>query len=162
MERKHEINLFLVKFFIIIFLLGYVVPITVAHTLDNFFALPSFNVDPVFSVLLFVSALFLIYFGAYELLDTGEAALHPELFTKNFVSSGVYSRLRHPIYLGFAGTFLAIAIFFGSWFMLLFFVAFIPLMEFQASKEEKELVKKFGKVYVNYTKKVPKWIPGLK
>lgn len=152
----------MLKFFAFVLLLGWIVPISIARTLDSIFNLTAFYISPVFSFVIFIPSVLLIFFGTCELLVTGKSKLHPELYSKKIVTRGVYSKIRHPIYLGFAGTFLAIATFFGSWFMSIFFFAFIPVMHFQADREEKELTKKFGKAYVNYTERVPRWIPRFR
>jgi protein-S-isoprenylcysteine O-methyltransferase Ste14 len=78
-----------------------------------------------------------------------------------FVDSGVYSKVRHPMYLGglliLLGFLLVSASFlaFGVW--ALFFV----FMNRMATYEEKDLIKILGEEYVSYQHRVPKWFPRL-
>jgi len=78
---------------------------------------------------------------------------------KKLTTSGVYSKIRHPIYLGrillnagFLIIFPIIPMFFVS-------IAFIIIWYLIALYEERTLMKKFGKKYVSYKKKVPMFIP---
>lgn len=77
------------------------------------------------------------------------------------IMNGPYRFIRHPIYasvllivLGLALTTLSIA---GLTVWLLFFIFYNHISAY----EEKILMKKFGKEYADYVKKVPRWIPGI-
>lgn len=75
------------------------------------------------------------------------------------VDYGVYSRIRHPMYLA------AILLYIGIWVTTLSLLTLIPLFtlligyNYLASAEERLLTEKFGDKYLEYKKRVSKWIP---
>lgn len=81
--------------------------------------------------------------------------------TPRVISTGLFSYLRHPLYLaallfyvGFLFTTLSIIS------LVLFVVVFI-FYDYIAAFEEKQLEKKFGQEYIDYKKKTPKWLPSF-
>ena len=69
------------------------------------------------------------------------------------VTTGLYSRIRNPIYV-FAGlTILGVIIFVGQPLWLLCFAVLIPLQVFRSRKEAQVLEEKFGAAYGEYKKK---------
>ncbi|MFX1397280.1 MAG: methyltransferase family protein [Promethearchaeota archaeon] len=80
----------------------------------------------------------------------------------NIVDMGLYSKIRHPQYLGAILSHLGISILLSS-LLSLFITPFIVLYNYViAWKEEKELSKEFPKYYENYKKKVPMFFPRLR
>jgi protein-S-isoprenylcysteine O-methyltransferase Ste14 len=75
------------------------------------------------------------------------------------VDTGAYARVRHPMYLG------AILVYVGLWVTTLSLLNLIPLLvvfigyNYLASAEERILTEKFGDKYLEYKKRVSKWIP---
>lgn len=75
------------------------------------------------------------------------------------VATGLYSRVRHPMYLG------SILGYVGFWVTTLSLLTLIPLFavligyNYLASVEERILTERFGDEYLEYQKKVRKWIP---
>ncbi|UCC20477.1 MAG: isoprenylcysteine carboxylmethyltransferase family protein, partial [Promethearchaeota archaeon] len=78
------------------------------------------------------------------------------------VSSGLYSRIRHPQYFGGIISHIGITILLSSYFSLITTPVIILLNLLISWKEEKELIKEFGKDYEDYKKKVPMFFPKLK
>jgi len=78
------------------------------------------------------------------------------------VTTGVYSIIRHPQYLGSLLAHLAISILLSAQYSL-FITPFLTVYIYLISwKEEKELINEFGKDYEDYKAKVPMLIPKLK
>ena len=76
-----------------------------------------------------------------------------------FVTSGPFKLSRHPMYLGMMSILLGVAIFLGSLITFSFPIIFIMIMEKRfIPLEEKNLEKKFGNQYVDYKKRVRRWI----
>ena len=75
------------------------------------------------------------------------------------VTSGVYSAVRHPQYLGGLLAHVGITFLFSAWFSLLSTPLMVLLIFLISRKEEKELTKEFGEKYRNYAKKVPMLLP---
>jgi protein-S-isoprenylcysteine O-methyltransferase Ste14 len=86
-----------------------------------------------------------------------EAAGKPRL-----IESGVYSWIRHPMYLGTFLACLGFAFAIVSLLSLGILVGFSVFYEKMATYEEKDLVSKLGQEYTSYQKRVPKWVPRLR
>ena len=69
------------------------------------------------------------------------------------VTTGVYSRIRNPIYVFGAIFILGIIIWTGRPWLLLIFALMIPLQVVRSRKEERVLTEKFGAAYLDYKQK---------
>ena len=79
--------------------------------------------------------------------------------TTALVTDGMYRYSRNPMYLGLVLLTIAATIFFGTWLGVVIVVAFIFLLNFlQILPEEEALLDIFGEEYVEYQKKVRRWI----
>lgn len=75
------------------------------------------------------------------------------------IEHGIYSRLRHPLYMGFLLIFIGyfmVSATIGSLIHLFCLVIYLPMGIYF---EEKKLLEKFGVAYENYQKKVPAILP---
>ena len=119
---------------------------------------------------LFMGAL--AYFPGLALMIWGRLALGDmygvssglgaQLYTGHrLITSGPYSIVRHPMYLGaqFAG--LGSVLLYRTW-ATLFLAAILPVMVVRARREEDALKAEFGKRWEAYACSVPAWIPRLK
>jgi len=77
------------------------------------------------------------------------------------VTDGLYTHIRHPIYLGETIRNLGIVLIFSSIYGLLFIAAATPLLLFRIRNEEKMLTKAFGDEYKEYQRKTKKLIPRI-
>jgi len=82
--------------------------------------------------------------------------------TEKIVSTKIYSVIRHPQYFGGILAHIGISFLLSSFFSLLITPVIILLNFLVAWKEEKELVKEFGKIYEDYKKNVPMLVPKLR
>lgn len=69
------------------------------------------------------------------------------------VTTGVYSRIRNPIYFFGAILILGFIIWMGRPLWLLIFVLLIPLQVVRSRKEDQVLTEKFGTAYLDYKQK---------
>lgn len=69
------------------------------------------------------------------------------------VTTGVYSRIRNPIYFFGAILILGLIIWMGRPWLLLIFAVLIPLQVVRSRREERVLMEKFGAVYLDYKQK---------
>lgn len=76
-----------------------------------------------------------------------------EAKASTLVTTGLYSRIRNPIYAFGALMILGIVIYSGQPWFLLVFAALIPLQIYRSRKESKVLEEKFGAAYVEYKSK---------
>lgn len=77
------------------------------------------------------------------------------------VDSGVYAWVRHPMYLGTLLFCLALIFVSVSLVSIVVLVGFFVFYDRIATYEEKSLIEILGERYVDYQKRVSKWIPGL-
>lgn len=102
----------------------------------------------------------LIFWAAWRTAMDGLKIVFGDIREKPYVlDTGVFSRVRHPVYLG------AILMYAAGIVLSLSFPAFIVWMviilyyHFLARYEEKLLIQKFGEEYRDYMKRVPMWLP---
>lgn len=76
------------------------------------------------------------------------------------VTRGIYSKIRHPIYLSVIIAFLGICIYYSVFFPFLIWIVSIFFLIYKISKEETYLIKKFPE-YNQYRQKSWKLIPYL-
>jgi protein-S-isoprenylcysteine O-methyltransferase Ste14 len=80
---------------------------------------------------------------------------------KGLISSGVYSYIRHPMYLSVLVLLLAFTILTFSLLSFIPWIIAVILFDRMVIFEEGELVKIMGNEYHEYMKQVPRWIPRL-
>ncbi len=78
------------------------------------------------------------------------------------ISTGIYSKVRHPQYFGAILSHLGISFLLSSFYSLLSTPFIIIIIYLMSWKEEKELVREFGKEYEDYKDNVPMLIPRLR
>lgn len=79
--------------------------------------------------------------------------------TEKIITTGVYSIVRHPQYLGGLLAHVGISFLLSAWYSLLSTPLMVVLVFIISRKEEEELVREFGKEYEDYMKRVPMLIP---
>lgn len=82
--------------------------------------------------------------------------------SEKIISSGVYSIVRHPQYLGGLLTHIGISLLLSAWYSLSSAPLMVTLIFLISKKEEKELIREFRREYEAYKEKVPMFIPRLR
>jgi protein-S-isoprenylcysteine O-methyltransferase Ste14 len=78
------------------------------------------------------------------------------------VTSGLYARVRHPVYLGFALGLLGVAVAFANWAaVLVVLLVIIPSLLWRAREEERLLTAVYGEEYRLYRRRTKMVIPYL-
>jgi len=77
------------------------------------------------------------------------------------IKSGLYSRVRHPLYLGLLMIFLGYVLVSAQYTALIHFFCLLFYLPFGIYFEEKNLVSQFGKEYQEYQKYIPMLFPKL-
>ena len=75
------------------------------------------------------------------------------------VDSGVFGLCRHPMYLGVISMLLGLSFVTFSIAAFALLVVFFALYDRFTSYEEERLIELFGEDYLEYQRRVPKWIP---
>lgn len=78
------------------------------------------------------------------------------------ITDGAFGRVRHPIYLAALLFYVTLIVLSLSLISLFIFVCIIVFYNAITKFEELFLEKQFGQEYLDYKKKVPKWIPRIK
>jgi protein-S-isoprenylcysteine O-methyltransferase Ste14 len=73
------------------------------------------------------------------------------------ITTGIYSRCRHPIYLALIMMNIATVLVFGNLWLMIVALPFVLLWHVEARQEEKILLDKFGDGYTVYMREVPMW-----
>jgi len=81
--------------------------------------------------------------------------------TERIVTTGIYSIVRHPQYLGGLLAHVGISFLFSALCSLVSIPLLTTLIYLISKKEEEELIKEFGKEYKDYRKRIPMLIPRL-
>ena len=81
---------------------------------------------------------------------------------EKIITTGLYSRMRHPQYTGATLSHIGISYLFAAYYSILVTPLVILVNYILCLKEEKELVREFGEDYENYKESVPMFIPRRK
>jgi len=127
-------------------------------SLSNYFGLPIYsNLKYLgYTVLTFGAILFLYCTGLFWFIGKGTPV--PTSPPKKMVVKGLYKYTRNPIYMAHTTNLLGISLIFGHTLLLLLpFLNFLAINLYVLYHEEPNLKKRFGKSYIEYCKKVPRW-----
>jgi protein-S-isoprenylcysteine O-methyltransferase Ste14 len=127
---------------------------------DIFVQVPVVNLTiPLLHLMIFI--LFFIvgaWFGIKGVTETTLKVAETHRPT-HIVTTGVYSIVRHPQYLGGLIAHIGISFLLSALYSLLATPLIAALIYIISRKEESELIKEFGKEYADYKKRVPMLIP---
>ncbi|MFQ5832083.1 MAG: isoprenylcysteine carboxylmethyltransferase family protein [Candidatus Thorarchaeota archaeon] len=77
------------------------------------------------------------------------------------VTSGPYSRVRHPVYTFHILFSAGMALLAANWLLLLFWVISIPVAYQRMLTEEKMMIDRFGDEYIDYMKQTGRLVPRM-
>ncbi|HZE61254.1 MAG TPA: isoprenylcysteine carboxylmethyltransferase family protein [Burkholderiales bacterium] len=78
---------------------------------------------------------------------------------ERLVETGIYAWTRNPMYLGHIIYMIGVALVFQSWFAAIVALARAVWFHFRVLRDERGLTEQFGQPYVEYAKRVKRWIP---
>lgn len=125
-----------------------------------------FNLNLIAYLLFFIGAL-LVISVFYFFITFGKGTPVPKqvtnkLITKKLVVKGPYKYTRNPMAIGFFLILLGMGLYFKSYAILLLTIIMAIIGHlFILHVEEKDMEQRFGKAYLEYKKKVPRWLPML-
>jgi len=142
-------------FFIILFVFSWIIDGLVFHLSINFGIL----LLDIIRIILFG----LTFILAYWLIKKSGFIVSDEVIEKReIISHGIYARSRNPMYLGVLLLYLAFVFLTMSLICLISWIIITIFYNIMVSYEEMELEKIFGNDFIEYKKKVRKWIPKVK
>ena len=104
-----------------------------------------------------------VFLLAFYLMQTAQKALFVESeHSSGMITGGILAHVRHPLYLGSLMICLGILVNSVSLIALLVYVGVWIVHNILANYEENDLIRVYGDEYIEYMKKVPKWIPKIK
>ncbi len=141
--------------------------ITVVNFILYFFfplpiPLPQFFIwDYWISVILSIAILIpCLYIMLKGVKDAGREALFPD--KKHTLYGGIYEKIRHPQALGEVFIWWAIALLLNSPFLFLYSIVWFPIFYWFCKAEEKDLIIRYGKPYIDYIKQTGMFFPKKK
>jgi protein-S-isoprenylcysteine O-methyltransferase Ste14 len=121
------------------------------------------NVDPAleYAGIAMIAAGLVLLFAGFKGLGKSLTANPVPNEEGVLVTTGIYSIVRHPIYLGLLIITLGLVVSSGVWSQIIVWAALVMLLTYKMRWEETLLSKKY-KGYAQYMATVPALIPGLK
>lgn len=105
-----------------------------------------------------IAANLLIVFG-FWLLASSWKVLHASQQKHEMAAEGIYSKLRHPQYIGFLAIMFGFLIMWPTLLTVLMFPILVAMYYRLAKREEEDMEREFGQKYKEYKKAVPRFIP---
>ncbi|MFX0106576.1 MAG: methyltransferase family protein, partial [Candidatus Hodarchaeota archaeon] len=102
-------------------------------------------ISGIFSIVILIPSLYIMLKGVK---DAGREALFPD--KDHVLYIGIYEKIRHPQALGEAFLWWAVALFLNSPFLFLYSIVWFPLFYWFCKAEEKDLIIRYGKPYIDY------------
>ncbi len=101
----------------------------------------------------------LVYLGLLFMKRSHDLVANEEYDEPTLVDTGVYSRVRHPMYLGILLLYLGLASSTLSMISLGLWLGIFAAYDWMADCEEQILIRVFDGDYIDYKHRVPRWIP---
>lgn len=112
------------------------------------------------AILLAIIGLSMVVWVAAAFVSRGRGTALPLLPPEEFVAEGLFKFVRNPMYVGLVLVIVAEAIFFRSWWLLIYaFVTWSVMNSYVVYVEEPRLARRFGETYLRYLKSAPRWFP---
>jgi protein-S-isoprenylcysteine O-methyltransferase Ste14 len=104
---------------------------------------------------------FVLIGGGFVLIAAGWRVLYHAQQRQELATSGAYSYVRHPQYVGFILVMLGFLVQWPTLLTLAMFPVLVSMYVRLARQEEREARAEFGEAYKQYAAKTPGWLPRL-
>lgn len=142
-------------------ILAFILPIYLAPIVDTYFNFPKLVSEPynLLGALIFAIGALVVVYVTFIFFKIGKGTPAPTNPPKKLVVKGVFTYTRNPMYIGYFLILLGIVTFIQSVSLLIFVPFFALFVNFVILPwEEKQLEKRFGRDYLQYKKKVTRWL----
>ena len=109
-----------------------------------------------------IIAALLFVFSRYLVRSAHNIIFNKGRTPSQVINNGVFSHVRHPMYLGIILFYIGLFFTTFSLLSLAFLIIIFLFYNYITSFEEKQLEQEFGKEYMKYKEKTPKWLPRFK
>ena len=137
--------------------------ITITSSIFSYFhIIPVYKINELNMVFLIFGAILIISGIVFWIQAVLMSKITQEIENNNLVTTGIYAYVRHPIYAAFF--YIATGLIFVSQNILLFIlpiIFWVFLTVAMIKTEEKWLIDKYGEDYIDYSKKVNRFIPKV-
>jgi protein-S-isoprenylcysteine O-methyltransferase Ste14 len=138
--------------------LGFFLVFLIVWAIDSFTLHFAFNYLGLISLLISVPIGIVSFIVGVNLVKKSEAVVFNNTERKA-INTGVYAKVRHPMYLGTLLILLGFTVATLSILSFIVWVIFFVFIDRMATYEEKDLVKLLDQQYLDYQRRVHKWIP---
>lgn len=107
---------------------------------------------------------FLSTLGIYWLFSSIGTGITPTSATRKehkLVTHGIYRYIRHPLYTFGSSMFISFGMMSDSWYIAALGILTFIIMAIRTSKEEANLIEKFGDEYRDYMKRTGRFLPKI-
>lgn len=115
--------------------------------------------NPHFDPLHIASNLFIV--GGFFMLATAWRVLYEAQHAGRLATTGLYARMRHPQYVGFALILLGLLLQWPTILTLAMFPVLLAMYAYLARTEEAEMLTRFGDEYRRYAARTPRFFPRI-
>jgi protein-S-isoprenylcysteine O-methyltransferase Ste14 len=139
----------------------FIISSLIMYILNTYYSIKKILIYPwnLLGIIFILNGILIIFTSIFQLKKAKTTISPTELdLTSKLVTSGIFQYTRNPIYLGSLVILFGFAFILGNlspWIMPFVFYTYITI--FQIKPEEKFLYSKFGDLYSEYKKKVPRW-----
>ena len=137
--------------------------ITIISSIFSYYHLiPIYKINELNMVFLILGILFIVLGIIFWISAVVVSKIDREVENNNLVTTGIYAYVRHPIYSAFF--YIAVGLILISQNIILFvlpIIFWVFLTVAMIKTEEKWLIDKYGNEYINYSKKVNRFIPKV-
>ncbi len=139
----------------------YLLPVIAALLLQFYFPISVFESGGwlwFISAILFISSC-LVVFWAFRVMLSAKTSPNPYIEANNLTIKGPYNYSRNPMYLSMTGLYLSLAFLLNSFWLFLLLIPLLTVIWWGVIlREESYLESRFGQQYLDYKKRVRRWL----
>ncbi|MFX1463327.1 MAG: methyltransferase family protein [Promethearchaeota archaeon] len=114
-------------------------------------------ISVILSIIILFPCLYIMLLGVR---DAGREAVFPD--KEHTLYKGIYEKIRHPQALGEVFIWWAVALLLNSPFLFLYSIVWFPIFYWFCKAEEKDLIIRYGKAYIDYKNRTGMFFPKKK
>jgi protein-S-isoprenylcysteine O-methyltransferase Ste14 len=117
------------------------------------------KVDPHFHPIHIAANIFIVL--GFILLSSAWKVLHAAQKNHRLATTGLYSYVRHPQYVGFVSIMFGFLLMWPTLLTLMMFPILLAMYYFLGKREEQDMIDEFGQAYIDYKITVNAYLPEL-